>query len=205
MTYIQVREADMMRDEAPPPIETRHAPPSPKKELSRAVRSVPAIVTTTTKSSTPGIDMAPFKKMKMIGMPENAIRGRMAAMGIEQNDIDGFFGHKGPEVKASKLSTSVSMPTLKSVKRTEDSKAKRSRKASLKDLLNAKRKQLHSLDLKKLAQEKEEYEREKMESDPRNMFKDIFAERRKVLGTDNLSSSGEEWSDDDDADDGFFD
>ena len=196
----------MTRDEAPPPIETRHAPPSqPKKELPRAVRSVPAIVTTTAaKSSSPGVDMAPFKKMKMIGMPENAIRGRMASMGIEQNDIDRFFGHKGPEVKASKLNTSVSMPTLKSVKRTEDSKPKKSRKASLKDLLNAKRKQLHSLDLKKLAQEKEEYEREKMEGDPRNMFKDIFAERRKVLGTDSLSSSGEEWSDDD-GDDGFFD
>ena len=43
-----------------------------------------------------------------------------------------------------------------------------------------------------------------MEGDPRNMFKDIFAERRKVLGTDSLSSSGEEWSDDD-GDDGFFD
>ena len=69
-------EADMMRDEAPPPIETRHAPPSPKKELSRAVRSVPAIVTTTTKSSTPGIDMAPFKKMKMIPLVRATEPGR---------------------------------------------------------------------------------------------------------------------------------
>ena len=137
-------------------------------------------------------------------MPENAIRGRMAAMNIEQDEIDRFFGHKGPEVKAQKLNASVSMPTLRSVKQDGPSMSRKKKKASLKDLLNAKRKQLQSIDLKKLAQEKEEYEREKMENDPMNMFKDIFAERRKVLGTDDVSSSGEEWSDNDGEGDDFF-
>ena len=143
----------MTRDEAPPPIETRHAPPSqPKKELPRAVRSVPAIVTTTAaKSSSPGVDMAPFKKMKMIGMPENAIRGRMSSMGLAQGIIDNFFGHKGPVVKTSTLTnSSVSAPTLRSVDFSKKQHKTRSRVKSLKELLNAKRKNLHSLDLKKL-------------------------------------------------------
>jgi hypothetical protein len=217
-------------DPPPPPPETHSPPPSPQTKdppiSVRAVRSAPAVVLHESseeeqeeqqkveqqeeqqqKQATPqNVNLAPFKKMKMIGMPENAIRGRMAAMGVQQEEIDRFFGHKGPQVKASKLTnTSVSMPSLRAVKKSTSSQKKiKKKKKSLKDLLNAKRKQLHSIDLRKLAQEKEEYERSQMD-DATMMFKDIFAERRKVLGTDALSSSGEEWSDGDDEDDAFFD
>eukprot|EP00939_MAST-03C_sp_MAST-3C-sp1_P000744 g744.t1 len=196
-------DADKQEEEETdaPKLPVRERPRQAKSDRSNVASPVTkrspvaARPTTTTKSS----NVSRFQKMVKIGMPENAIRGRMTAAGISQEDIDGMFGHAGPVIKKCSAPTMHSQPVkLRSVKRRVAVEKKKPMSApSLMQQLKAQRKQMHKLDMDKVKKEKEAFEKKKKEGSAMEQFRDIFAARRKNLGGD-FTSSGEEWSEGED-------